>query len=220
MNKVKTLEEIKSLFKDDMTIMIGGFLGNGAPLKLIDALVEKNVKNLTIIGNDTCFENQGVGKLLANGQVKKIVASYIGGNTETGRLMNEGKLEAELIPQGSLAEKIRAAGAGLGGILTPTGVGTIVADGKDTITVNNREYLLEMPIKADLALIKGSIVDDFGNVVYKGTTKNFNTSMALAGDLVIVEAETLVRCGEIDPDLIHTPGVIVDYIFKEDTRND
>lgn len=220
MKKVKTLEEIKSLFKDDMIIMIGGFLGNGAPLKLIDALVEKNVKNLTIIGNDTCFENQGVGKLLANGQVKKIIASYIGGNAETGRLMNSGKLEAELIPQGSLAEKIRAAGAGLGGILTPTGVGTIVADGKKKIIMNDKEYLIETPLKADLALIKGSTVDDFGNIVYKGTTKNFNTSMALAGDMVIVEAESLVKSGEIDPDLIHTPGVVVDYIFKEDKRND
>lgn len=216
MSKVTTLESIKPLFKDGMTLMIGGFLGNGAPMKIIDLLVELNVKDLTIIGNDTCFENQGVGKLLANGQVKKIIASYIGGNLQTGKLMNEGKLEAELVPQGSLVEKIRSGGAGLGGVLTPTGVGTIIEEGKQKVTLQGKEYLIELPLRADLALLKGNIVDEFGNIVFKGTTKNFNMAMAFAGEKVIVEAEELVKCGDIDPDLIHTPGVVVDYIIKGD----
>lgn len=216
MSKVTTLENIKPLFKDGMTLMIGGFLGNGAPMKIIDLLVELNVKDLTIIGNDTCFENQGVGKLLANGQVKKIIASYIGGNLQTGKLMNEGKLEAELVPQGSLVEKIRSGGAGLGGVLTPTGVGTIIEEGKQKVTLQGKEYLIELPLRADLALLKGNIVDEFGNIVFKGTTKNFNMAMAFAGEKVIVEAEELVKCGDIDPDLIHTPGVVVDYIIKGD----
>lgn len=215
MSKVVTLQEIKHLFKDGMTIMIGGFLGCGSAHKIIDYLVELNVKDLTIISNDTCYPNVGVGKLLANGQIKKIVASYIGGNADTGRLMNEGKLEAELVPQGSLAEKIRAAGAGLGAVITPTGVGTIVEEGKEKITIEGKEYLVELPLKADIALIKGSIVDEFGNTYYRGATKNFNTVMATAGDIVIVEAEELVKAGELDPDKANTPGVLVDYIIKE-----
>ncbi len=216
MNKVKTLEEIRPLFKDGMTLMIGGFLGNGAPGRIIDFLVDLNIKDLTIIGNDTCFANQGVGKLLANGQIKKIIASYIGGNAMTGEFMNEGRLEVELVPQGSLAEKIRAGGAGLGGVLTPTGVGTIVEDGKQKVTVDGKTYLLEPPLKADLALLRGNVVDAFGNTVFRGTTKNFNMAMAFAGEKVIVEAEKLVDVGAIDPDIIHTPGVLVDYIVKED----
>lgn len=152
------------------------------------------------------------------GLVKKVITSHIGTNPVTGKLMNEGKIEVELVPQGTLAERIRAYGAGLGGILTPTGVGTMVEEGKQKITVNGKEYLLELPLGADIALIRGSIVDEFGNIYYKGTTRNFNPIMALAAKTVIVEAEKIVKVGEIKPEDVMTPGVLVDYIVKRRGR--
>lgn len=214
MNKVCELENIKNIVKDGMTIMIGGFMACGSPLKIIDYLVELNVKDLTVIGNDTGLIDKGIGKLVTNGQVKKVIASHIGTNPETGRLMSEGIIEVELIPQGTLAERIRAAGAGLGGILTPTGIGTSVEDGKEKITVDGKEYLLEKPLRAELALLSGSVVDTFGNTFYKGTTRNFNPIIATAADTVIVEANELVNVGEIEPENVMTPGVFVDYIVK------
>ncbi|AAM23982.1 MAG: Acyl-CoA:acetate CoA transferase alpha subunit [Caldanaerobacter subterraneus] len=214
MRKVVTFEELKPLFKDGMTLMIGGFLANGTPEKLIDLLIELNVKDLTIIANDTSFPDRGIGRLVVAGLVKKVITSHIGTNPVTGKLMNEGKIEVELVPQGTLAERIRAYGAGLGGILTPTGVGTMVEEGKQKITVNGKEYLLELPLGADIALIRGSIVDEFGNIYYKGTTRNFNPIMALAAKTVIVEAEKIVKVGEIKPEDVMTPGVLVDYIVK------
>ncbi|CEH34015.1 3-oxoacid CoA-transferase subunit A [Romboutsia lituseburensis] len=215
MNKVISLEKLKDIFKDDMTIMIGGFLGCGTGEKLIDALIQSDAKNLTIIGNDTSFVDRGIGRLIVNNQVKKVIASHIGTNAQTGQLMNEGKLEVELSPQGTLIERVRAGGFGLGGILTPTGVGTLVEENKQKVSVNNKEYLLEEPLRADVALVKGSIVDEFGNTVYKGTTKNFNPMIAMASDIVIVEAEEFVNTGEINKEMIMTPGVVVDYIVKE-----
>lgn len=216
MSKVVSVEKIKELFKDNMTIMIGGFLACGTSETLIDALVESGAKNLTIIGNDTSFVDKGIGKLIVNNQVKKVIASHIGTNPETGRLMSEGKLDVELSPQGTLIERVRAGGFGLGGILTETGVGTLVEKGKEKIIVNGVEYLLELPIRADIALVKGSVVDAFGNTKYKGTTKNFNPMIAMASDLVIVEAETLVEAGSLNKDMIMTPGVLVDYIVMEE----
>lgn len=215
MNKVISLEKLKDIFKDDMTIMIGGFLGCGTGEKLIDALIQSDAKNLTIIGNDTSFVDRGIGRLIVNNQVKKVIASHIGTNAQTGQLMNEGKLEVELSPQGTLIERVRAGGFGLGGILTPTGVGTLVEENKEKISINNKEYLLEHPLRADVALVKGSIVDEFGNTMYKGTTKNFNPMIAMASDIVIVEAEEFVNTGEINKEMIMTPGVVVDYIVKE-----
>lgn len=215
MSKVVSLNKVKGLFKDDMTIMIGGFLGCGTGETLIDALIESGAKNLTIIGNDTSFVDKGIGRLIVNNQVKKVIASHIGTNAETGRLMNEGKLEVELSPQGTLIERVRAGGFGLGGILTPTGVGTLVEENKQKITVEGVEYLLELPLRADIALIKGSVVDDFGNTIYKGTTKNFNPMIAMASDTVIVESQTLVEAGTLNKDMIMTPGVVVDYIVRE-----
>ncbi|CCJ33654.1 acetate CoA-transferase subunit alpha [Caloramator australicus] len=214
MNKVVDIEKIKPFFKDGMTLMIGGFLACGTPEKLIDMLLELNVKDLTIIANDTSFPDRGLGRLVVNGQVKKVIVSHIGTNPETGRLMNEGKLEVELCPQGTLIERIRAGGSGLGGVLTPTGVGTIVEEGKQKLTINGKEYLLELPLRADVALIKGSIVDEFGNTFYKGTTRNFNPIIAFAADTVIVEAEEIVKVGELRPEDAMTPGVLVDYIIK------
>ena len=214
MNKLVNANDLKDLIKDDMTIMIGGFLGCGTPEKLIDLIIEMDVKNLTIIGNDTSFVDKGIGRLIVNNQVKKVIASHIGTNPQTGKLMNEGVLDVELSPQGTLIERVRAGGFGLGGILTPTGVGTLVEEGKEKLNINGREYLVELPLRADLALVKGSIADSFGNTFYKGTTKNFNPLIAMAADTVIVEADSVVNVGEIDPDLVMTPGVLVHHIVK------
>ncbi len=212
MNKVISIEEAISHIKDGMTIMIGGFLGCGSPHRLIDALVEKGVKDLTLICNDSGFPDIGAGKLVVNRQIKKLIASHIGTNRETGNQMNAGELEVVLVPQGTLAEQIRAGGAGLGGFLTPTGVGTVIEEGKQKIEIDGKTYLLELPLRADVALIVGHTVDKFGNIVYYGATRNFNTLMATAADTVIVEAENIVEVGEIDPNQVVTPGIFVDYI--------
>ena len=212
MGKIISLENAIDHVKDGMTIMIGGFLGCGNPHRLIDALVEKDVKNLTLICNDSGFPDIGVGKLVVNKQIKKLIASHVGTNKETGIQMNSGEMEVILVPQGTLAEQVRAGGAGLGGILTPTGVGTIVEEGKQKITIEGIDYLLELPLKADIALIAGDTVDKFGNIVYYGATRNFNHLMATAADLVIVEAEKIVEVGDIDPHNVVTPGIFIDYI--------
>ncbi|MGY0373793.1 acetate CoA-transferase subunit alpha [Clostridium sp. JNZ J1-5] len=216
MNKLITLEEAISKVKDGMTVMVGGFLATGSPCSIIDLLAERGVKDLTIICNDTSYVDRGVGKLVVNKQVKKVIASHIGTNAETGRQMNAGEMEVELVPQGTLAERIRCGGAGLGGFLTPTGLGTIVEDGKDRLTVDGQQYLLEKPLKADIAIIFGSKVDKKGNVYYNMSTRNFNPLMATAADLVIAEAEELVEVGEINPNDVMTPGIFIDYIVKED----
>ncbi|MCX7885139.1 MAG: acetate CoA-transferase subunit alpha [Caloramator sp.] len=214
MKKVVDIDDIKPLIKDGMTLMIGGFLACGTPEKLIDLLVDMNVKELTIIANDTAFPDRGIGRLVVNGQVKKVIVSHIGTNPETGRLMNEGKMEVELCPQGTLIERIRAGGAGLGGVLTPTGVGTIVEEGKQKLNINGKEYILELPLKADISLVKGNIVDEMGNIFYKGTTRNFNPIIAFAADTVIVEADEIVNIGQLTPEEVMTPGVVVNYVIK------
>jgi acetate CoA/acetoacetate CoA-transferase alpha subunit len=216
MNKVVTMDQALEHIKDGMTVMIGGFLGVGNPHKIIDAMVEKGVKDLTLIANDTAFPDVGLGKLIVNKQVKKAIVSHIGTNPETGRQMNEGEIEVILVPQGTLIEQIRAGGAGLGGVLTPTGVGTVVEEGKQKLTIDGKEYLLEKPLKADVALIFGSIVDKKGNVFYKKATRNFNVFAATAAETVIVEAEKLVEVGEIQPETVMTAGIFVDYIVRGD----
>lgn len=213
-NKLVSMEEAVSHVKDGMTVFIGGFLGVGTPEKIIDALVAKGVKDLTVIGNDTGFPDRGIGRLVVNNQVKKVIASHIGTNPETGRKMQSGEMEVELAPQGTLAERVRAGGNGLGGILTPTGIGTIVEEGKEVLTVDGKKYILEKPLRADVALLNGSVVDELGNVIYAKTTKNFNPMMATAADTVIVFAEKLVKVGEIDPDHVMTSRIFVDYIVK------
>lgn len=213
-NKLVSMEEAVSHVKDGMTVFIGGFLGVGTPEKIIDALVAKGVKDLTVIGNDTGFPDKGIGRLVVNNQVKKVIASHIGTNPETGRRMQTGEMEVELAPQGTLAERVRAGGNGLGGILTPTGIGTIVEEGKEVLTVDGKKYILEKPLRADVALLNGSVVDELGNVIYAKTTKNFNPMMATAADTVIVFAEKLVKVGEIDPDHVMTSRIFVDYIVK------
>ncbi|MCL2579516.1 MAG: CoA transferase subunit A [Oscillospiraceae bacterium] len=200
------------MIPDGATLMIGGFMSNGTPEILVDALIEKGVKNLTVIANDAGTTGTGIGKLIAAGAVRKIIASHIGLNPMAGQLMGEGKLEVELVPQGTLIEQIRAGGAGLGGVLTPTGLGTDVANGKQVISVNGKEFLLEEPLRADFALVRGSVVDEDGNIFYKGTTRNFNPVIATAADIVIAAAEQIVPPGEIPAESIATPGIFVDYM--------
>ncbi len=218
-DKIKTPQEAVSQIKDGDTIMIGGFLGTGTPEVLIDALVEKGVKNLNVIANDgglpasvTGTTDRGVAKLLSAGMVSHIVASHVGMNPIIGKGMNDGTLKCTLVPQGSLAEKIRAGGAGLGGILTPTGVGTIVAEGKQTITVEGKDYLLELPLKADFALVRGTDADKFGNFNCALATKTFNPMMAMAAETVILAAENIYEVGEKHPDTYTISGIFVDTI--------
>lgn len=215
-NKIMTAQEAVAPIQDGATIMVGGFMACGTPEILIDALVEKGVKNLTIICNDAGVPGRGVGKLLSNGQIKTLIASHVGLNPEVAQRMNtdvpEDKLECILVPQGTLAERVRAGGAGLGGFLTPTGVGTIVAEGKQVINIDGRDYLLEKPLKADFALIRGSVTDKFGNTTYNGTTRTFNPMMATAADYVIVGACEIVEIGEIHPNNVVTSGIFVDAI--------
>ena len=215
-NKIITAREAVANIKEGATVMVGGFMACGTPEILIDALVESGVRNLTIICNDAGVPGRGVGKLLTNGQIKTLIASHVGLNPEVAQRMNtsvqDDKLECILIPQGTLAERIRAGGAGLGGFLTPTGVGTIVAEGKQVINVDGRDYLLEKPLKADVALIRGSVTDKFGNTTYNGTTRTFNPMMAAAAEYVIVGTCEIVEIGEIDPNNIVTSGIFVDAI--------
>lgn len=215
MKKAATSQQLEALLHDGMSIMIGGFMATGAPEKLIDLLIEKDIKDITLISTDTGSPGKGASRLIAQKRVKKLYASHIGTNPETGKQMNEGTLEVELVPQGTLAERIRSAGAGLGGVLTPTGLGTIVAEGKKVIEVDGQSYLLEKPLKADLAFIRGSKVDQRGNVFYNKTTQNFNPLMATAADKVVVEAEQIVELGDIQPESVHTPSLYVDYILVE-----
>ena len=214
MSKFISIEEAVSKVKDGMTIMVGGFLANGTPNKIVDALAKSGVKNLTLICNDTAYPDKGVGQLIANKQVKKLFVSHIGTNPHTSEQMNSGELEIEFCPQGSLAERVRAGGCGLGGILTQTGIGTIVAEGKQIVNVDGKDYLLEKPLRADIALVGASLGDKAGNLVYRGTSQNFNPLMASAADLVIAEVNELVEVGEIAAENVKTPSIMVDFIVK------
>lgn len=214
MSKVVNRRAALAKLADGQTIMIGGFLGTGTPESLVSGLVEKQVAGLTVIANDTAFPDRGVGRLVVNRQVKKVIVSHIGTNPETGRQMVANELAVELVPQGTLAERIRCAGAGLGGVLTPTGVGTVVEAGKEMFIRDGRTYLLEEPLRADIALIKARKADKFGNLVYQRAARNFNPLMAMAADFVIVEAQQIVEPGDLDPDEVMTPGVVVDMIIE------
>lgn len=216
MNKIISISDAVDKVKDGMTIMVGGFLANGTPERLIDALVEKGVKDLTLICNDTGFPDRGVGKMVVAKQFKRIIVSHIGTNPETANQMNSGETIVDLVPQGTLAERIRCAGTGLGGVYTPTGIGTEVEIGKEKKVINGIEYILELPLKADVALLFGSVVDKKGNIVYNKTMKNFNPIMAMAADTVIVDAQKVVEIGEIDPENVMTSGIFVDYVVGGD----
>lgn len=213
-NKLITSEKISDFLKDGMTIMFGGFLGCGTPAKIVNTILQSGIKDITLIGNDTAFIDTGVGPLINNNQVKKVITSHIGTNRETGRKMIAGEMEVELVPQGTLAERIRSGGAGLGGVLTPTGVGTIVADGKQVLTINGREYLLELPLCADLAIVHAHQADYSGNLVYQYAARNFNPLIATAADIVIAQVDELVEVGQINPDAVMTPAALVDFIVN------
>ncbi len=210
--KVKTWQEALAVVQDGMTIMIGGFLAVGTPECLIDGLLECGVRDLVVIGNDTGFVDKGIGRLVAAGRCREVIVSHVGTNPETGRQMHSGELKVTLVPQGTLAEQVRAGGAGLGGILTPTGIGTVVAEGKQVIEVGGKEYLLELPLRADVALIKAHQADEKGNLVYRRSARNFNPLMAKAADVVIAEVDEIVPVGSLDPDAVVTPGLLVDMI--------
>ena len=212
MKKQISVEEAVAKVKDGMTIMVGGFLANGTPNKILDALSKANVKNLTVIANDAAFSNKGVGQLFINKQVKKYIASHIGSNELIQEQLNNKEIEVELVPQGTLAERIRCGGCGLGGVLTQTGMGTIIADGKQVVNVDGKDYLLEKPLRTDIAFVGASKGDKDGNLVYFGTSQNFNPWMAMAADTVIAGVDNLVEVGEIAPEQVHTPAILVDYI--------
>ncbi|MDR0880143.1 MAG: CoA transferase subunit A [Clostridioides sp.] len=214
MNKVVSAQTALSHVKDGCTIMVGGFMANGTPETLIDKLCKNKTKDLTLICNDTAFVDRGVGKMVVNKQFKKIIASHIGLNKETGRQMNAFETEVELIPQGTLAEQIRSAGFGLGGVLTKTGLGTLVEQGKEKVTVEGEEFILEKPISADIAIIFASKADKAGNLVYKGSMNNFNNLMASAAKITIVEVDEIVEVGEINQNEVVTPGIFIDFIVE------
>ncbi len=209
-----TAEAAAALVVDGARVMIGGFLGVGSPDRLIDALISRGARGLTIIGNDTAYPTVGVGRLIEAGCVARVEASHIGTNPTTQRLMSDGAIEVELIPQGTLAERIRAGGAGLGGVLTPTGVGTIVAQGKQVIEIDGATFLLEKPMRADFALLRAHEADYHGNLTYRLTAANFNPVMALAADCVIAEPDEIVPAGVIPPDAVRTPGVLVTHLVS------
>jgi acetate CoA/acetoacetate CoA-transferase alpha subunit len=225
MSKFVSMEEAVALIHDGASVMFGGFMGCGNAHRFVDALAKSGVKDLTMICNDAAMpggpmgeDHYGVAKLVHNHQVKRLIATHVGLNPEVAeQSMIEGTLEVDLVPQGSLAEMIRAGGAGLGGVLTPTGVGTIVEESPLCLgkrTVEGRDYLLMLPVRADFAVIAGYKIDKAGNVWYKGDTSNFNIVMATAADVVIAEGEQLVELGDIPPEDVRTSGVFVDYVVE------
>jgi acetate CoA/acetoacetate CoA-transferase alpha subunit len=214
MDKFITVEEAVAKIKDGMTIMVGGFLGAGTPNMIINALAKSNVKNLTLICNDTAYPDKGVGQLIVSKQVAKVITSHIGTNPMSSEYMNSGEIKFEFVPQGTLIERIRCGGAGLGGFLTETGMGTIVAEGKTVIESEGKKYLLEKPLKADIALISAHIGDKSGNLVYRGTSQNFNPIMATAATLVIAAVEHVLEVGSIEPEQVRTPAIFVDFLVK------
>lgn len=213
MSKLIEIEQVTEYFHDGMVVMIGGFLGVGTPEKIIQIIMDHGVKDITVIANDTAFMEKGIGRLIVSRQVKKAIVSHIGTNPSTGKQMIANEIEVELVPQGTLAERIRCGGAGLGGVLTPTGIGTIVEEGKEKLLVDGKEYLLETALRADLAFVKAKKADKAGNLIYDKTARNFNPIMAMAADIVIAEVDEMVEVGAIDPNEVVTPGILIDKII-------
>ena len=202
--------------RDGMTVMVGGFGLCGIPENLIVALRDTGVKNLTVISNNAGIDDFGMGLLLQTRQIKKMISTYVGENATFEQQYLKGELEIEFVPQGTFAERIRAGGAGIPGFFTPTGVGTVIAEGKETRVIDGREYVLERGLTADLALVKAHQGDKSGNLIYRKTARNFNPMMATAGKITIAEVEELVEIGTLDPDGIHTPGIYVSHLFRGD----
>ena len=210
--RTTSLEEAVARIPDGASLMIGGFMAIGTPECLMDEIVRQGKRELTVIANDTALPGKGIGKLVTAKLVRKVIASHIGLNPETQQKMLAGELEVELVPQGTLIERIRSGGYGLGGVLTSTGVGTVVEEGKRKLEIDGREYLLEMPLRADFALIQAFLADYLGNLTYALTARNFNPVIAMAADTVIADAEHVVPIGMISPDHVMTPAVLVDYL--------
>ncbi len=215
MDKVlATADDAVALVPDGATIMMGGFGLCGIPENLIAALKRRGSRNLTIISNNAGVDGFGIGTLMVNRQVKKMISTYVGENKEFERQFLAGELEVDLVPQGTFAERIRAGGAGIGGFFTPTGYGTIVAEGKETREINGRWYVFEAPLLADLAFVKAWKADRLGNLIYRRTARNFNPVMATAAKITIAEVEELVEPGTLDPEAIVTPGIFVAHVVK------
>jgi acetate CoA/acetoacetate CoA-transferase alpha subunit len=206
------LEQSVAMIPDGASLMIGGFMSIGTPERVIDEIVRQHKCDLTVIANDTAMPGRGIGKLVEAGLLRRAIVSHIGLNPQTQRLMMAGEVEVELVPQGTLIERIRAAGHGLGGILTQTGIGTPVENGKQRIAVDGRDYLLEVPLRADFALVQAFIADYLGNLSYALTARNFNPMIAMAAATVIASAEHIVPVGVIAPDHVVTPAPVVDYL--------
>ena len=211
-----SVESAVAMIPDGAILMIGGFMGVGTPERLVDELVRQRKRDLTIIANDNAKPGVGIGKLVSASLVRKTIASHIGLNPDTQQRMIQGSMEVELVPQGTLIERIRAAGFGLGGVLTPTGVGTVVEEGKRRIEVDGKDYLLETPLRADFALVHAFLADYLGNLSYALTARNFNPVVAMAADTVIVTAEHIVPVGVIAPDHVVTPAPVVDYLVANE----
>jgi acetate CoA/acetoacetate CoA-transferase alpha subunit len=207
-----SLEQAVAMIPDGASLMVGGFMAVGSPERVVDEIVRQNKRNLTVIANDTASPGRGIGKLVTARVLRKVIVSHIGLNPETQRQMTAGELDVELVPQGTLIERIRAGGYGLGGILTQTGIGTTVEKGKQQIKVDGKAYLLEVALRADFALVHAFLVDYLGNLSYALTARNFNPVMAMAGGTVIADAENIVPIGVISPDHIVTPAPVVDYL--------
>lgn len=214
MNKVHSMEEAMARVHDGAVLMMGGFGLCGIPETAVRALVDKGVRDLTILSNNAGVADAGIGLLVQNGQVRRMIATYIGENTVLEKKVIDGDIEVELVPQGTFAERLRAGGAGLGGFYTPAGVGTPVAEGKEVRVLNGKEYLFEEPLRADVAFVKAWKADPHGNLVYRKTARNFNPLMAMAADYTVAEVEEVVPVGDLDPEHIVTPGIFVDMVVK------
>ena len=214
-SKVVTMDAAMAKIESGMTIMIPGFITVGTPIKIVQAICEKGLEDFHLISIDAAKPDiPGIGRLITERRVRELTVAHIGLNPEAGRQMNAGELKINLTPMGSLAEKIRIGGAGIGGFLTPTGLGTVAEEGKQIIEAGGKKYLLELPLRADVAVLKAWKADTMGNLVYRRTARNFNPLMAMAADWVIAEAEHIVSAGELDPDIIVTPGIVVDMVVQ------
>jgi acetate CoA/acetoacetate CoA-transferase alpha subunit len=219
LSKVVSLDEALAHIQDGISLMYGGFGGVGNPPTLIDGILKKGAKNLDLIGNDTGFPDIGIGRLVTAGRGRTLITSHIGSNPNAGRLMTEGKLDVTFYPQGTLAEKIRAGGMGLGGILVDVGMGTIVEEGKQKVAVEGKSYMVEPALTADVGIVYAMKADEYGNLIYDKSARNFNPLVAMAADITIVEVDEIVPRGELDPESIITPGIYVDYIIQSEGVN-
>lgn len=219
MRKICSVEEAVQHIKSDSSLMVGGFGGIGNPPTLIKAILESNIKNLSLICNDAGFPNVGIGQLVTEGRAVSLVASHIGSNPNAGRFMHEEKLAVEFSPQGTLVERIRAGGVGLGGILTDIGVDGLVAEGKEKIVIDGKTFLLEKPLTADVSIVYAKKADEFGNLIYDKSARSTNPLVAMAGTITIAEADEIVPAGELNPEEIVTPGAFVDYVVQSEGVN-